>query len=167
RPSDGSAGLKLTKPWDGYGMMATQSHAFELDGCPATRAASRDAFATAAPVVMQLAPMLFAAVVVGVLDVAREAARAIALPRKSTLRAYERVGLTDAFNSVWLAHQAYEGAMTAIERESDGVAAAARAKVAIARLAEAALEGISRVVGGASYARDLPFGQWLQDVRAL
>jgi alkylation response protein AidB-like acyl-CoA dehydrogenase len=167
RPADGSAGIKLTKPWDGYGMMATQSHAFRLDGCPATRAASRDALAVAAPIVMQLAPMLFSAVIVGVLDVAIEAARAIAGPRAERLRAYERVAFTDGANEVWLAQQAYEGAIGTIERGEDGSIAAARAKLTIAALAETAIARLTRVVGGASYARESPFGQWLQDVRAL
>jgi len=167
RPLDGSAGIKLTKPWDGYGMMATQSHAFELDGCPATRAASRDAFTTAAPVVMQLAPMLFSAVVVGVLDAASQAARAAVGPRADRLRPYERVAYTDCANEIWLAQQAYEGAIAAIEKGDAGVVAAARAKLTIALLAESAVARLSRVVGGGSYARDQPFGQWLQDVRAL
>ena len=36
---DGSTGMKLTAPWDGHGMIATQSHAFQFDDYPATRAA--------------------------------------------------------------------------------------------------------------------------------
>ena len=34
-PWDGSTGIKLVAPWDGYGMSATQSHAFELTDYPA------------------------------------------------------------------------------------------------------------------------------------
>jgi alkylation response protein AidB-like acyl-CoA dehydrogenase len=38
-PWDGSTGMKLVAEWDGHGMIATQSHAFEFSGYPATRLA--------------------------------------------------------------------------------------------------------------------------------
>ena len=42
-----------------------------------------------------------------------------------------------------------------------------RGKLAIAELAEASLLAISKAIGGKSFSRSNPFGQWSQDVRAL
>jgi alkylation response protein AidB-like acyl-CoA dehydrogenase len=39
RAWDGSAGVRVTAPWDGHGMQATQSHALAFDGIAATRVA--------------------------------------------------------------------------------------------------------------------------------
>jgi alkylation response protein AidB-like acyl-CoA dehydrogenase len=167
RPWDGSAGLKLRVPWDGHGMIATQSHAFLLDGCPAQRAASHAAFAAAVPVVSQLTPLLFAAVIVGILHNAFDLARERLRPRLASLKAYEQVIWVQATNAAWLAEQAYEGALRAIEANDSGLLAASRAKATIAALAEQCLGDLARVLGGASYARGAPFGQWAEDVRAL
>jgi len=167
RPWDGSAGLTLRKSWDGHGMIATQSHAFLLDRCPAVRAASGDAFATAAPVVSQLTPMLFAAVIVGIARNAIALARDRLRQRSADLKAYEQVTWVQVTNTAWLIEQAYEGALRVIESGSGGLLAAARAKATIGALAEQCFTDLSRVLGGASYARDTPFGQWAEDVRAL
>jgi len=167
RDWDGSTGLRLRREWDGYGMMATQSHAFVLDGCPAVRMASIDAFRRAAPVAAQLTPLLFAAVTLGILDVAAEAVRAVVAPRWQALRAYEQVAYTQGANQIWLAEQAFEGALRAVELGRDGALAAARAKLTMAELAESALATLARVIGGGSFSRSMPFGQWSQDVRAL
>ncbi|HTK98855.1 MAG TPA: acyl-CoA dehydrogenase family protein, partial [Pseudomonadales bacterium] len=90
REWDGGTGIKLLAPWNGHGMIATQSHAFTLSRCRAERAASHEAFASAVPTVSQLTPMLFAAVVIGILrnalDMARERVRA----RAVGLKAYEQ-----------------------------------------------------------------------------
>jgi hypothetical protein len=82
------------------------------------------------------------------------------------MSASERVSWTKAVNDVWLAEQAFEGKAGAIESgaASPGVP---RGKLAIAELAEASLLSISRTIGGTSYSRSSPFGQWSQDVRAL
>ena len=167
RAWDGSAGLELRRAWDGYGMMATQSHAFLLDACPATRMASTDGFPRAAPVAAQLTPLLFASVILGILDVAGAAARAIVAPRWQQLRAYEQVAWTQGANQIWLAEQAFEGGLRAVEAQQHGALAAARAKLTIAELSESALGVLARVIGGGSFSRSLPFGQWSQDVRAL
>ncbi len=167
RPWDGSAGVTLTRSWDGHGMVATQSHAFELDGCPAERAEGDNLFVASAPIVGQLTPMLFAAVILGILDSAVELAGATVGKRVGSLRPYERVTWTQAANQVWLAEQAYEGALRSIERGERGLLAAARAKLTIAELAETSLAAMSRVIGGGSFSRSQPFGQWAQDVRAL
>lgn len=167
RPWDGSAGVTLKRPWDGHGMMATQSHAFLLDGCPAERAASVDGFRGAFAAAAQITPLLFSAVIMGIVDEALANARAAIAPRVQTLRAFERVGWTDASNRLWLAEQAFEGALRAVETGSGAALAAARAKLTIAELVEQALSGLSRVIGGASFSHSQPFGQWAQDVRAL
>jgi alkylation response protein AidB-like acyl-CoA dehydrogenase len=167
REWDGETGIKLLAPWNGHGMIATQSHAFSLSRCRAERAASHEAFASAVPTVSQLTPMLFAAVVIGILRNAIDMARERVRPRSAGLKAYEQVTWVEVTNSAWLAEQAYEGALRAIENGSGGLLAASRAKATIATLAERCLADLGRVLGGASYARDAPFGQWAEDVRAL
>ena len=167
REWDGDAGIKLLVPWNGHGMIATQSHAFSLNRCRAERAASHEAFASAVPTVSQLTPMLFAAVVIGILRNAIDMARERVRTRAAGLKAYEQVVWVEVTNAAWLAEQAYEGALRAIESGSGGLLAASRAKATIATLAERCLADLGRVLGGASYARDAPFGQWAEDVRAL
>jgi len=82
------------------------------------------------------------------------------------MSAFERVNWTKAVNDIWLAEQAVEGMARAIE--GGGPASAVqRGKLAISELAGASLLAISRTIGGASYSRSSPFGQWSQDVRAL
>ncbi len=167
RKWDGSTGLRMTRAWDGHGMMATQSHAFELRDCAAERSAAANLYAASAPIVGQLTPLLFTAVIMGVLDSAAELARGTIGARVAGLRAYERVAWTETSNELWLAEQAFEGALRSVESNHRGALAAARAKLTVAGLAESALARLGRVVGGASYSRGQPFGQWGQDVRAL
>jgi hypothetical protein len=76
------------------------------------------------------------------------------------------VSWTKAVNDIWLAEQAFEGMAHAIET-GVGLAGVQRGKLAIAELAEASLLAMSKAIGGASYSRSSPFGQWSQDVRAL
>lgn len=166
-PWDASAGLELRRAWDGYGMMATQSHAFRLDGCAAERMASVDGMPRAGLVTGQITPLMFAAVIVGILDVAVAAVRAAIGSRWQQLRPYEQVAWTQGSNQAWLAEQALDGGIRAVESGRHGLIAAARAKLTIAELAETALGQLSRVLGGSSFSRSQPFGQWLQDVRAL
>jgi hypothetical protein len=82
------------------------------------------------------------------------------------MSALERVSWTEAVNDVWLAEQAFEGMARAIETGM-GLSGVQRGKLAIAELAEAALLSMSKAIGGASFSRSSPFGQWSQDVRAL
>lgn len=75
RPWDGSAGLRLTAEWDGVGMAATQSHAMQLEDCPAIRL---DWDGPLEEIVLAAAPLissLFTAVVLGILDEAIATAR--------------------------------------------------------------------------------------------
>jgi hypothetical protein len=108
---------------------------------------------------------MFAAVFIGILDVALSAARTTLAKR--TLRPYEQVEWARAELEAWLAEQAYEGMLRALETGSDSARATLRGKIAVAELAEAALGRVCRVTGGGSYARSSPFGHWAQDVRAL
>ena len=169
RPWDGTAGLLLTAEWDGIGMAATQSHAMRLEDCPATRmawdGAIEDITIAAAPVVANL----FTAVVLGVFDEAIRTAKQQLAPRAAGLRAYEQVEWSRAELDHWLAVQAYEGALRAVETgpHLPAVAAALRAKEAVAELAESSLSRISRVIGGGTFSRRSPFASWCEDVRAL
>jgi alkylation response protein AidB-like acyl-CoA dehydrogenase len=169
RPWDGSAGLRLAAEWDGMGMAATQSHAMRLEGAPAVRMAFDgpiDAITRAAgPIVASL----FTAVVLGVLDEAVTTARSQLGPKADTLRSYEQVEWARAEQDHWLAAQAFDGAMRAIESGDHAAAihASLRAKEAVADLAEATLLRITRVLGGGTFSQRSPFAHWFEDVRAL
>src|SRR5688572_28739445 len=86
RPWDGSAGLRLTAEWDGVGMAATQSHAMQLDRCPAIR------FAWDGPleeITLAAGPLIastFTAVILGVFDEAIQTAKLQLGPKADVLR---------------------------------------------------------------------------------
>jgi alkylation response protein AidB-like acyl-CoA dehydrogenase len=166
---DGSTGMKLVAEWDGHGMAATQSHAFEFTGYPVTRSAwpanMRAAFG-AGPGALSAA--LFPAVIVGVAQSAFESARAQVFRRRKGLRPYERVEWARVENEWWLISQAYEGMLRSIEaRDPSASLNALQAKMAIADLAESLTQRICRVIGGGSFARASHFGAAFEDVRAL
>jgi alkylation response protein AidB-like acyl-CoA dehydrogenase len=169
RAWDGSAGMRLTAEWDGVGMAATQSHAMRLEDCPAVRMAwdgpIEDITLSAAPLVSNL----FTAVVVGVLDEAVATAKAQLGPKSDGMRAYEQVEWSRAELDYWLATQALEGALGAVESGDHmrALHAAIRAKQGAAELAESCLSRIARVVGGGTFSRRSPFASWFEDVRAL
>jgi hypothetical protein len=112
---------------------------------------------------------LFTAVVLGVLDEAMSVAREQVRGRASSLRAFEQVEWSRADQDHWLATQAYEGALRAIESDAPGAAgyAALRAKESVAELAEQTLLRLTRVLGGGTFSRRSPFAHWFEDVRAL
>jgi alkylation response protein AidB-like acyl-CoA dehydrogenase len=169
RPWDASAGLSLTAEWDGMGMAATQSHAMRLEGAPAVRLAWNGGLDAIMRAAGPFVATMFTSVIVGVLDEAIGAAREQVRRKAEQLRAYERVEWSRAELDHWVAVQAYEGALRAIEG-GDPVAAfhaALRAKEAVADLAEAALLRITRVLGGGTFSRRSPFAHWFEDVRAL
>jgi alkylation response protein AidB-like acyl-CoA dehydrogenase len=120
---------------------------------------------TAAPFVSTL----FTSVVLGVLDEALTLAREQMRGRSASLRAFEQVEWSRAELEHWLAVQAYEGALRALEAGEGGAAAYAcgRAKLAVAELAEQCLLRLSRVLGGGTFSRRSPFAHWFEDVRAL
>lgn len=165
-PWDGSRGARLVREWDGHGMAATQSHAFRYDGVVAERHALLGGAIQLVPRLMPVLAYMFASVTMGILDAALAEARRRLQPRAERMAALERVSWTKAVNDIWLAEQALEGMARAIETGAAS-ADAQRGKLAIAELAEASLLAISKAIGGASYSRSAPFGQWSQDVRAL
>jgi len=167
-PWDGSTGCKLTVPWDGMGMSSTQSHAFRFDGFPATKAASTEILVRVAPISGQVSNMMFTGVVLGVADNALAFARSKLDGKISNMRAFEQLEWVKCQNELWLAEQAFEGALRSIEAEEpDAHITATRCKVVCAELIEAGLARMAKVVGGASYSRSMPLAQWTEDVKAL
>ncbi len=165
---DGSTGCKLTVPWAGMGMSATQSHAFEFVGFPAIKAASVEVMARVAPVTGQISNLLFTGVIMGVADNALAFARNKLDGKTADMRAFEQVEWVKCQNELWLAEQAREGALRAIEAgEADAHLTATRCKIVCADLIETALGRMAKVVGGASYSRAMPLAQWVEDVKAL
>jgi alkylation response protein AidB-like acyl-CoA dehydrogenase len=169
KPWDGTAGYRLLAEWDGMGMAATQSHAMRLEGAPAIRLAWERPLDELTRAANPLISSLFTAVVLGVLDEAVGLAREQVRARAEGFRAYERVEWARAEQDHWVAVQAYEGALRAVESGRPGVALhdALRAKQAVADLAEATLLRISRVLGGGTFSQRSPFAHWFEDVRAL
>jgi alkylation response protein AidB-like acyl-CoA dehydrogenase len=171
RPLDGTAGVTLAAPWDGHGMAATQSHALTFDACPAERFAwpghLDDVIAAAAP----FFSTLFTGVVIGVVDTAIALARDQLVTKggAAALRSYEQVEWARADLDAWTAVQAYEGALRAIESMpvAESRLVALRAKTVVAELAESCLLRLCRVLGGGTFSRRSPFGNWFEDVRAL
>lgn len=164
-PLDGSRGITLSAPWDGHGMQATQSHALRFHGCAAERFAwpghLRDIVAAAAP----FFGLLFTAVVLGVVETAIETARAQLADRP--LRPYEHVEWLQADLEAWTIAQLYEGALGVQEARPRAALASLRAKTMSAQLAESCLGRLCRVLGGGTYSRRSPIGNWFEDVRAL
>ncbi|MGQ0824957.1 MAG: acyl-CoA dehydrogenase family protein [Actinomycetota bacterium] len=150
-------------------MAATQSHAARLEDMPAVRLAwdgPMDVLiANAGPLVASL----FAAVVLGVFDAAIAFAQEQLGPKREALRPFEQVEWSRAELEHWLATQALEGALRAIEAGDryQALRAGIRAKTAVAELAENALRRIAQVVGGATFSRRSPISSWFEDVRAL
>lgn len=169
RPWDGSQGITLTRPWDGVGMQATQSHAFRLDDLPAIRLAWPRGLDDLVLASGPLNLMLFTAVVAGVVDAAHEEAKERLAPKAEELRNYEQIEWARADLDVWTMRQAYEGGLRAVETGDGltGLGGALRAKTVAAEAAEQALLRITRVVGGGSFSRSSPFSHWFEDVRAL
>jgi alkylation response protein AidB-like acyl-CoA dehydrogenase len=165
-PWDGSSGMKLVAEWDGHGMTATQSHAFEFENFPVTRLAPRATAGFGDALVIAFA--LFTGVVTGVVQSAVEAARAQAARRKDDLRPYEAIEWARVEQDAWLIDQAYEGMLRAIENGGRSpLLECLQAKTAIAELAEALTGRICRVIGGGSFNRTSHFGAAFEDVRAL
>lgn len=166
---DGTRGVRLIAEWDGSGMAATQSHAVRFERAPATRLAWAGKLDAVTRAASPLFAVMFTAVVVGVLDEAIATARERIRAKPDQWRAYERVEWTRAEQDHWLAVQALDGALRAIEGGDAGVAlhAALRAKQAVADLAEQILLRLGRVLGGGTFSRRSPFAHWFEDVRAL
>jgi len=169
RPWDGTAGLTLIAAWDGMGMAATQSHAMRLEGVPSVRLAWNGGLAPVARAAGPLIATLFTAVVLGVVDEAISVAREQVRSKAAQLRPYEQVEWSRAELDHWVAVQAYDGALRAIEGGVPDIAfhGALRAKEAVADLSEHTLLRLTRVLGGGTFSGRSPFAHWFEDVRAL
>lgn len=167
-PWDGTAGVKLLAEWDGHGMAATQSHAFEFDGFPATRFAWPGHLRGMTTAAGAFVGACFTAVVTGVAETAMDTAERQLARRRASLRPFEQVEWTNARMEGWLIQQAYEGMLRRVEAQGqDALQDVLLAKTSIARLAESALLRLCRIVGGGTFSRQSPFGFWHEDVRAL
>jgi alkylation response protein AidB-like acyl-CoA dehydrogenase len=166
-PWDGSRGMKLTAPWDGHGMAATQSHGMTFENFPAQRFAWPGNWRTLADNAGPFVGTLFTAVILGIVEVAMSTAAQQLAKRKDALRPYEQVEWANAEQEAWLMRQSYEGMLRAIETEPAPLRSVLLGKTACAGLAEECLRRIVRVMGGGSFARHSPFGFWFEDVRAL
>jgi hypothetical protein len=111
---DGSTGMKLVAEWDGHGMTATQSHAFDFQSFPATRMAWSGNLPAMTAAAGPFIAGLFTSVVVGVVESAVEAAREQLSRRKDSLRPYEQVEWVRAENEAWLIIQAREGMLRSV-----------------------------------------------------
>jgi alkylation response protein AidB-like acyl-CoA dehydrogenase len=167
-PAEGDSRLKLVAPWDGYGMSATQSHAFELTDYPAERMAWPGSGASVTGAAGAFFGALFTAVVVGVVESAHDAAAARIVPRHEGLRRYEAVEWARVETEFWLIEQAYERLLQQLEAKGGAAGLDSQhAKLAIAELSESVTQRICRVIGGGSFSRSSHFGAAFEDVRAL
>jgi alkylation response protein AidB-like acyl-CoA dehydrogenase len=165
---DGTTGLTLIAEWDGVGMAATQSHAMRFDHAPGVRLAREGPLSDITGGAGAFVATTFIAVIIGVLDEAIAVAKQQLRPKVPEMRAYEQVEWTRAVNDHWLAVQAYEGSLRAMEAgDPAALFAAFCAKEAVAELAEAILGRLARVIGGGTFSRRNPFAHWYEDVRAL
>lgn len=164
-PWDGTNGITLVGAWDGHGMTATQSHALQFDEFPGTRVAWPGLDDRTAAFTVNAVECFFAAVFVGIVEIALDTARQQLERRRSSMGAYEQVEWTRAELEGWLVQQAYHGMLS--EVEAGNAHGPVHGKTAIAELSITLLDRLCRVLGGGAYARHSPFGFWLQDVRAL
>ncbi len=164
---DGTKGIAITRPWDGMGMKATQSHAVLLDGAVGVPWAWQQALGLGVPVSGALGLSMFCAVIGAVCDSAMaEAERRLA---GRLLRPYEEVALTQAQIDHWMLTQALHGLINtlATEQGSTSLVVATKAKMGMAALAESMMSQVCRAVGGGAFSASSPFATWYEDVRAL
>ncbi len=160
-----SKGIRLLAPWDGHGMIATQSHSFEFDQFPATRIAMPGNMGLISSRVGGFIGCLFSSVIVGITDVAMSTAQEKISQQQTS--AYEQVEWVNANKEHWLIQQAWEGIVTAVESKADPRLDVLQGKTAIAELSESLMTKLCRLMGGGSFSRKSPFGFWFEDVRAL
>lgn len=166
-PWDGSAGVKLIAPWDGHGMIATQSHGMLFEAVPSVRMAWPGNWKALADAAGPFIGCLFTAVIVGIVETALTTAREQLAKKQEELRAYDHVEWSRAETEGWLILQAYEGMLRAVETQPQPLREVIQGKLAVAELAESSMRRVTRIMGGGSFARHSPFGFWFEDVRAL
>ncbi len=167
QPWDGTAGMTITREWDGMGMKATQSHATMLDGVEGTAWAWQDAIIDGSIAAGTLGLAMYGAVIQAVVDAAM-----VETERRLTgkqLRPYEDVAWTQAQVDHWMLTQAGRGLAETMATEPAAVAvgAAIKAKIGMAAAAESILGNVCRAVGGGAFSASSPFATWNEDVRAL
>ena len=155
-PWDGSAGITLIAPWNGHGMIATQSHGMRFEEYPVTRCAWPGSITQLGEAANAFISCLFTAVIVGIAETALTTRANRWNRRKGSLRAYEQVEWTRVEMEGWLIQQAYEGMLHAVEADADSLRAALLGKTAIAELAESVTRRICRVMGGGTYSTAQP-----------
>lgn len=167
QPWDGSAGLAITRPWDGMGMKATQSHAVSLNGLEGVALAWQDSVPVGSLYVGALGLSMFCAVITSVVDAAMEETEQRLGGR--SLRPYEEVAFTQAKIDHWMLQQANRGLIDAVATEPVEVSAhiATKAKMGMAATAESIMANVCRAVGGGAFSASSPFATWNEDVRAL
>ncbi len=165
-PWDGSRGLKMVRAWDGLGMAATQSHAFRFDDVLVTRHGLQGGVLDLLPQIAPVIGFMFSAVVMGILDAAAVEAKRSLGKSAQRLSAFEQSSWIEANMQIWLAQKAFEGMSQSLGTDKAG-AEVLHGKLAIADLSEKALAHLSHAIGGSSLSKSSPFGQWMQDVRAL
>lgn len=164
---DGSAGLTISRPWDGVGMKATQSHAITLEGVHGTALAWPGAVAEASPYLAAMGLPMWVAIVTSIVDQAMAEAE-LRLGGRD-LRPFEEVEWTRAQIDQWMIAQARDGIVRSLAERSltEASVEAIKAKMGVAELAESLLTRISRAVGGSAFSASSPFASWFEDVRAL
>ena len=163
-PWDGSTGVQLIREWDGRGMTATESHAFRFDDATAERIGWPGQQTRLVANTRGFGPVLFTAVILGVVEEAVDTAAARIAERPIADSLSRDWG--DARLDLWTMQQVYEGMLRSIEtggEPGDGT----KGKLVCARLAESAMLRLTRVMGGSTLSAGNPFGQWFEDVRAL
>lgn len=167
QPWDGTAGISITREWDGMGMKATQSHASMLEGVEGVAWAWPGAIPAGAATAGALGLGMYCAVVGSVVDEAMaETERRLS---DKDLRPYEEVAWTQAQVDHWMFAQARLGLTQTIAAAPPEVAlvAAIKGKLGMAALAETILSNVARAVGGGAFSQSSPFASWFEDVRAL
>ncbi len=167
QPWDGTAGMTITRPWDGMGMKATQSHATMLDGVEGISWAWQGAIAESAPAAGAMILSMFCGVFATVVDAAmQETDRRLG---GKSLRPFEEVAWTQAQIDHWMLLQAQRGLVDTLANSSveEAALAATKAKLGMAALSESILANVCRAVGGGAFSASSPYATWNEDVRAL
>ncbi len=167
QPWDGTAGMTITREWDGMGMKATQSHATMLDGVPGVAWAWPEAIPRGSATAGALGLAMYCGVISAVVDSAMAEAE-LRLGGRD-LRPYEDVAWTQSQIDHWMLSQAQHGLVDTIAgTEPDtAVLEATKAKLGMAAAAETILQNVCRAVGGGAFSASSPFASWYEDVRAL
>jgi alkylation response protein AidB-like acyl-CoA dehydrogenase len=168
--------VRITRPWDGSGMRATQSHAVALDGAPATRAAWPFGALASAPFAGIVMWTSWVSIVAAVIDEAVAEARGRLEGRRAELRPYEASEWVRPDLEHFQIRQIAAGCRAALDRAdpepaehrvSELALDALRSKLAVAELAESIMSRVSRVMGGGTFSASSPISSWYEDVRAL